>query len=370
METKPRFYLPELDGLRFIAFLLVFIHNAPSISTSKIWTAFHEYGWIGVDLFFCLSGFLITKLLVAEREQTGDINIRNFYIRRVLRIWPLYFIYIAIGLLFIFRTDGWDAVIAAHLAGLTTFTYDVVYIFLTYKTFAVFFHLWTISYEEQFYAVIPWAIRKISPGKVNKIRVYLFIIFIAGSAIRAMFIYFNAKHPAVYMLPITHFEAILGGIAIGLGLFDDLLDKINGVALLLIGLAFNAVVFTLPNTYEIGWSLMLTYPLVGAGITLIVFGIFKGTASPINRLLRNQLLVSLGKISFGLYIFHIASLSIIGLIADGRLNNNAPSAQNATIYFFGGLILTILFSILSYLTLEKPFLKLKERFAAIPSKPI
>src|SRR5262245_16629502 len=73
-ENNSRFYYPELDGLRFIAFLLVFIHNAPSVSSSKTWTLLHDYGWIGVDLFFCLSGFLITRLLVTEYQHNGTIH--------------------------------------------------------------------------------------------------------------------------------------------------------------------------------------------------------------------------------------------------------------------------------------------------------
>lgn len=71
-EIKPRFYLPELDGLRFIAFMFVFIHNANPILKGTFLEKFSEYSWFGVDLFFCLSGFLITKLLVLEYEQNGD----------------------------------------------------------------------------------------------------------------------------------------------------------------------------------------------------------------------------------------------------------------------------------------------------------
>ena len=65
-EKQKRFYYPELDGLRFFAFLLVFIHHSPYYVYSPVWEKLHEYGWIGVDLFLCLSAFLITKLLKAE----------------------------------------------------------------------------------------------------------------------------------------------------------------------------------------------------------------------------------------------------------------------------------------------------------------
>ncbi len=369
METKPRFYLPELDGLRFIAFMLVFVHNAPSISSSKIWTALHEYGWIGVDLFFCLSGFLITKLLVMEHERTGEINIRNFYYRRVLRIWPLYFFYLAIGFLFIIFTDGWHPVLAKHLAGLATFTYDFVVLFLTYKAFAIYFHLWTVSYEEQFYIIIPWVIQKVLQNARRINFLFIFVVFTAGNLIRIIFIYYNAKHPAIYMLPITHFEAMLGGIAIGLGLFDDLSVIVKNWILLSLGLVLISVAFLLPNVHEIGWGLAITYPVVGLGMTLIVISLTKSTTSGISNLLRNDLLVYLGKISYGLYMFHLLSLSTSILVTQKLSSHfNIPIAFHQVLYFFIGLSLTILLSIASYIFLEKPFLKLKDRYGYIISR--
>ncbi len=88
-----RFYLPEVDGLRFFAFLLVFIHHF-RVSENVFFKYLHEFGWVGVDLFFLLSAFLLTYLLRREYSEKNNINIRFFFIRRVLRIWPLYFIYI------------------------------------------------------------------------------------------------------------------------------------------------------------------------------------------------------------------------------------------------------------------------------------
>jgi len=172
MESKPRFYLPQLDGLRFLAFLLVFIHNAPFIEINPIWTALYEYGWIGVDLFFCLSGFLITKILALEFQEYNHINVFRFYVRRMLRIWPLYYLYILIGLLFILQTQGWFQVLPGHLAGLASFTYNFAYLFLTHKVFAVYFHLWTISYQEQFYALMPWVLPKLMNNKIDLLHKY------------------------------------------------------------------------------------------------------------------------------------------------------------------------------------------------------
>ena len=104
---KRRFYQPELDGLRFYAFLGVFVcHSLPldaafyhslHLPMPWLWGAVAVSGASGVDLFFALSAFLITSLLLRERQETGGLSLRLFYIRRILRIWPLYFLVIAMG---------------------------------------------------------------------------------------------------------------------------------------------------------------------------------------------------------------------------------------------------------------------------------
>ena len=106
-RTQRRFYQPELDGLRFYAFLGVFIcHTLPfegalyrrfHLPMPWLWGAIAKSGAAGVDLFFALSAFLITSILLREREETGRISLRRFYLRRILRIWPLYFVLIALG---------------------------------------------------------------------------------------------------------------------------------------------------------------------------------------------------------------------------------------------------------------------------------
>lgn len=371
-EAKPRFYLPELDGLRFIAFLLVFIHNAPSISSSKIWTALHEYGWVGVDLFFCLSGFLITKLLVTEREQTGKINIRNFYIRRILRIWPLYFTFIILIFLFpqIFPRN-YTTHEFFQIAGLATFTFNFIYIYLFPYATTFFIHLWTISFEQQFYLIAPWSIGKLSTISRKRMVGILSSLFFLGTLLRASFIFLQIKHPAIYTLPFTRFESILGGVAIGLGVFDTIFYNVQSRRLFLAGLAFTVMVFVLPNIYEIGWNLMLSYLFVGIGMSLIVFSAARQKGQLGKNLLSNPLLNYLGKILYGLYIFHIIGIYLAFDFYKSNIvtKNYNPKDLNSLV-FFTGLLITMILAALSYQWVEKPFLKFKERFGVVRSHPI
>lgn len=113
-----RFYLPQLDGLRFVAFFAVFVCHFPiSSKWSRVpWvSAIADAGAYGVDLFFCLSSFLITALLLQEQAREGRARIGAFWIRRALRIWPLYFVVVAIAVV-ITPPPGW------YTRSLLTFT--------------------------------------------------------------------------------------------------------------------------------------------------------------------------------------------------------------------------------------------------------
>jgi peptidoglycan/LPS O-acetylase OafA/YrhL len=373
MPTKrqKRFYYPELDGLRFFAFLMVFIHNSPEFPLGQVWQLVHEFGWIGVDVFFGMSGFLITKLLVSEFRQDGQINIKQFYLRRILRIWPLYFIYIIFASLYILETSGWTIVTLKHIGGLATFTYNFVYLFLTYKIYIVFVHLWIISYEQQFYFAIPWVLSRVMEKQEKSNWLLLLTIVVVGSGIRACFIYLNTKHPIIYMLPFTHFEAILGGIGLGLGLFEKILKQITQYLLVILGLICIMLVGILPNNNVIGWKLMLTYPLIGISVTVFLYILTDAARSFQLKFLRNRLFLYLGKISYGLYMFQFFGLLAADALCHKIFGTLAKESINyAVLVTILGLIISFLLSTLSYHWVEKPFLKLKEKNASIITRPI
>ena len=367
---KENFYHPELDGLRFFAFLLVFIHHAPILLEKSFFATFHEYGWVGVDLFLCLSAFLFARLLFIEHQAKGDINIKNFYIRRALRIWPLYFIFLGIMLVLTVRELGWSASLFQRTLGATVFADNIFAAFFGYNQIANSPHLWTISYEEQFYAIIPWSLRKIfKMERDKKIRVILFV-FLTFSLIRAALIYFTVPHPAIWVLPITHFESILGGLVVGLGLADDRLKKIPAWLLMTAGIVSLTIVSALPNAGLITWYLMLTYPLVGLGTSLILSSVVREKQWFVKSVLQHKWLAYLGKISYGLYVYHLLAINYGAKIAQALSISQKRLVVYPVSVFGIALCLTILVSIASYQLMEKPFLRLKERFSSIESRPI
>ena len=155
-----RYYRPELDVLRFLAFMFVFITHrndlAPIDPVAHPWFyAFTMTGVYGVPVFFLLSGFLITELLERERQLTDRINIRAFYIRRILRIWPLYFL-IFFGLAFLNRfLPGAGADSPAKWLCFMLFAGNWYITFNGWIEYPVN-PMWSLSVEEQFYIAIPF----------------------------------------------------------------------------------------------------------------------------------------------------------------------------------------------------------------------
>jgi peptidoglycan/LPS O-acetylase OafA/YrhL len=162
-DSNVRFYRPELDTVRFFAFLEVFVIH--SLSHDPETYGKHLPGWLaniiarmvqsggfGVDLFFCLSSFLITSLLIREAKRYEKIDVKGFYIRRILRIWPLYFFAIFL-LLFLIPALGGSPISYRDIAAFTFLSGNWLSAFGFGQNNAS--HLWSISVEEQFYLLWP-----------------------------------------------------------------------------------------------------------------------------------------------------------------------------------------------------------------------
>ena len=183
-HTTRRFYQPELDGLRFYAFLGVFaLHTLPSekgfysrlhLPIPWLWAAFAKSGGAGVDLFFALSAFLITSLLLKERQETGRISLRRFYVRRILRIWPLYFLMIALGIVLSHSIADQDLP-WYYVAGYLLFVGNWVHAIFGAPN-SVCSPLWTVSIEEQFYLIWPALMRMLTQRGMIIFGIFTFLL--------------------------------------------------------------------------------------------------------------------------------------------------------------------------------------------------
>ena len=202
-------YLPELDGLRFIAFLGVFLrHGLPIRVTGEIVSvgAVWDVGVFGVDLFFTLSAFLITRLLFAEQVVTGKISVRNFYFRRILRIWPLYFVFLALmwGLA---HFAGLDPIPSRYWCAFLIFMGNWACAVWSYPHSGIF-PLWSVGVEEQFYLIWPWLVKRLSRRRFIWMCVSLFALSLGVKAALALG---GAVHPAAWCNTFGRLESIALG---------------------------------------------------------------------------------------------------------------------------------------------------------------
>jgi peptidoglycan/LPS O-acetylase OafA/YrhL len=367
-----RFYRPELDALRFFAFLGVFIfHAAPRTMDfynaagyphwlSSLLISIFGAGAYGVDLFFALSAYLITSLLLRERVATGALDLRGFYLRRILRIWPLYLAFVAFAAIFAALFPG-QHLPMRYVVGYTLLAGNWIYaVYGLPASFAT--PLWTVSIEEQFYLAWPLALRKASVRIMAIIAVGILVVanawrvWLAISAAPVEWIEYNT---------FTRLDPIAFGIL--LALFGHKLPqftRLQRVALLCGGAATWVAVFAFTVTGNAitvtTWRMALGHPIMALASVAVLLSVLGSQ----NRLLRNATLLYLGKISYGLYVLHeFAHFCAIRLV-------HASTPFMVVAQSIVGLTLTILLAAASYRWLESPFLRLKERFAHVQSRPV
>jgi peptidoglycan/LPS O-acetylase OafA/YrhL len=386
-------YFPSLDILRFVAFMMVFVSHAAFffgyVDNSPKWVQFRQtflaHGDLGVTFFFVLSGFLITYILISEKTQQGKINIKNFYMRRVLRIWPVYFftMIVAFWLLPLLMStvglsDGLNALPFNILQNTRQYPWYVFFLGnfnlahgpTPAVTVAV---LWSISVEEQFYLIWPLIVRKFKRKSLPKILVTVILI-------ATIYRFFNAGD--ISIVKYSTFS-VMSDIAIGC-LFAWLFFEQNWMTFWTKRLAHSHAFFLYYSTlaililsrsmiYSINlqWlqSLLIAIePLVFATLFALIISRlaylrhdFITGKHPIQKIF-----IYLGKISYGLYCYHLIVLTLVLAVF---YNSGYPikydSIPELIMIFVFTLIGTIISAMASYHLIEKNVLKYKGRFKSL-----
>lgn len=370
-DQKP-FYLPELDILRFFAFFLVFIHHAlpeqPEFYQEKLKVSFAAAKWFssivvaggfGVDLFFALSAFLITELLVREYEKRGKINFWAFYVRRGLRIYPLYYTFILLTI-FVFPYFFQDALNYPHNVGFLVFAANWTCAFLNYPK-SVAAPLWSVSIEEQFYFACPILFRLVGIKRIYHLAVGLIILAVCT---RIFLIYSDSPSYSIWFNTFARLDPIAGGILLAILLRNGVIKKIRKwqtrVLICLTGIALSLVATRYGFLDERG--IVVVYFIIALSSVLIIWSVIHPQKIDENRY---RFLTYLGRISYGLYVFHLLGL----IIAENSAVYFGKTGFSYVLWrFAGGLLLTVALSVLSYTFLETPFLKLKKKFTYIQTR--
>lgn len=361
---------PGLNGLRFIAALLVIIDHTELFKSylgmPTLWAnSYSAYlGAFGVSIFFVLSGFLITYLLLEEQKE-GAIQIKHFYLRRILRIWPLYYLLIFLGF---FVAPHLDFLQVPHYStGMSEFFERFLLFtglaanvaFVYFPTVAYANILWSVAVEEQFYLFWPHVI------KLKRNLFWIMLLLLIGY-LALKFYAGNLDRQLELLVIRTHFSAmILGGIGAYLvftkhALIRYLYSRVTQLLLLL--------VFVLLLLDRVDFKSLELFQ--DEFLSLIVCGLILNIATNPNSILKLEypLLNYFGKISYGLYVYHLFAVVIVLKVMSTVLPFQDWSLWISYSVNLGLiLLLTTGISQLSYRYFESYFLRKKVRFSKVLS---
>lgn len=374
--TSGKRYFPGLNGLRFFAVSVVILEH---IEQLKQWFGFrHRYwvpaeGKIGVVLFFVLSGFLITYLLVDEKRRTGGVSLRRFYLRRILRIWPLYFLVISASLfwlndLTLLHVPTSDIM----LRGLTTVDVIMCFAILPHLVLIVIPYgaqTWSIGVEEQFYFFQPLAV------KLIKSREWLFVLlvslvfgreilsgigFLVQIASGASYSWF-ARPIGWRILAIAEYQGCVAiGCIMALVYAYDIKPVLRFLFTRRVQLATYLSLLLLLFVTDFLKRTKVDFRAYGMVFSVIIVNV---ACNP-ETLLRfeNRVCAYLGTISYGLYMYHALCIGIVlGILRATGQPWQLPLGTNLLAYA-GTVGLTVGMSALSHRYFEGFFLNLKKRF--------
>lgn len=355
-----RFYCPELDVLRFFAFFSVFLFHSVLFAAKK-WMPIVVALQLGMCLFFVLSSYLITELLSKEKLSTGRIHTQAFFMRRILRIWPLYFACLAVAYL-----NGWvdkNVHVSAQWLAAFVLLFGNWYTVLFGHISSPWSPLWSINLEEQFYFLWPF-LAKLKKQWLLSASLCTFPIAWIAIAVCSP----ETKGPtstSIWYNSFVQFQFFGVGSLLSLVLKGQapswsMAKRFGFAALSLSSFLFTGILFVWAKP-----STLLT--AVGYGVTAV------GCASLLFCLLGlpgrkiPKFLIDLGKMSYGLYVFHLPVQFYVSTLV-WQAFPTSSRLQNTLLVIAISLLITVAVAKLSYKYFEKPFLKIKERFEFVRSR--
>lgn len=364
--NKTRVYFHHLDVIRFFAaFCIFFGHGFQAwegyFSKSKEEIPFYIKNFtinmgLGVELFFFISGFLITYILLKEKRETGQIAIGKFFVRRALRIWPLYFLLIAVTPLIISWMDESSPNYLAQLFFIGNF--DII---AAHSFKYPFSHFWSIAVEEQFYLIWPFVIAFVARKRL----LFVFLLIIIASIISRYMVFNYWQHTFnIYYNTLCRMDTLVIG-AVFAYIFESRHISFRLKPWMLLFL-YGILVCLLFFTLSISWPTLVAVLFKKYLYLIPLVPLTLHYISAINQKVDSKIhgwLSYLGKSSYGLYMIH--NMLILIVVKKIMLNN---SIEEGWVFWLVYTLMTFIIVVFSFEFYEKPFLKLKERFSVVRTR--
>ena len=374
-----RAQIPALDGVRGLAILLVVIHNASWVLADsarlpmKLVISATAAGWIGVQLFFVLSGFLITSILLETRR--SEHYLRNFYVRRVLRIFPLYYAFLFVALVIAPRFADPDWAVVAHKNQWWLWTFTFNWGAPLGHGINGLSHFWSLAVEEQFYFFWPFLVLLLSRRQLIAVCIGAMLV----TPLVRLGLRLDDLPGGAYEFTVARWDALAGGALLAILMTTDdgrtwLAQRVRQVGLASSVLLVTCVLVTHGFREGAFWV-----QVVGQSMTVLVFSLLVhasvAPASPFEVTARDALSTAwlrfLGKYSYAIYIFHYP-IQAIGSHYLADVVNGADDSWRLlrwALYVVGVAALSILAALGSWHLLERRFLALKDRYTVRDTEP-
>lgn len=351
--------IPSLDGIRAISCLFVILGHfsylyveyftnlfGPLLGPAITYSIGNQY--TGVTFFFVLSGFLITNILIEEIKKESSVSYKNFFLKRLFRIFPAYYFYFILIFCFLYYSKI-TSYSNQDLIAAITYTYNY------FSDMNPWFmgHFWSLAVEEQFYLI--WPLLFIFTYKRYGIKVP-FLIIVASPLIRiATYFLFEEMRGRISIMTHTRFDCLLFGCALAYCYQNNMFDRFNLLVTkfkLHIISAFHILFFSrlLQMKFQGKYVMTLGYSFDAFAMCILIIYLVKNK-NVVTKVFNLPILVHIGSLSYSLYLWHIP-------FAWSELGSK---------YLIPRIIAIYLCALFSYLLIETPFMKLRKRFITIHS---
>ncbi len=358
--------IPEFDGIRALAVTSVMAFHVfgfvPRFAYLGAW------GWFGVDIFFVLSGFLITRLLVEELDATGTIAIARFYSRRAFRLYPTFISALLLTMVGLVAAGRYNYcwTLLAFLPLFLTYTLNIwISLYFTEAMHIALFQAWSLCIEEQFYLVWPWALRAL--GRRRALAA-LYVAVAVSVAIRVA-VYMIYPHAIAKRFIFYGTLTRLDGIGIGcvLALTAERLGAharwFSGRALWIYAIA--GTPFIIWGAATDWWYYTIGSPLMSLVVGLVIIAIWLGARGGITRFLAARAMVEIGRVSYGIYLFESIAIFAAGKIVKMECGQFLCLLRNFALV----MILSVTIAEAHYRIVERRCMALRERLFAPRTRP-